>query len=93
MAGGNYAGEGIDMLKGVFIPDMKLPVSCIRCQYICNLISIHDDPGRSRHPLCPLVSVAAILDIDGDQLLTVEKGNNQNYACFSLLPVDDKAEG
>ena len=81
------------MLKGVFIPDVKFPQNCIRCQYVCSLISVNDQPAAKRHERCPLVSVAAILDIDGDQLLTVEKGNQQSYAFFSLLPVDDSNEG
>ena len=81
------------MLKGVFIPDMKFPGSCTRCQYVCSLIRSNPDPRGTRHDRCPLIAVKSILDIDGDQLLTLEKGENQNYAFFSLLPVDVKEEG
>ena len=74
--------------KGVFIPNMKLPASCGRCPYACGLIMKNEDPGFTRHKNCPMVSVTSILNIDGDELLTLRIGNTERVAYFSILPVD-----
>lgn len=75
------------MINGLFIPDMPLPESCIKCQVICGLICKNRNPTGGRHELCPLVGVKTILDIDGDQMVTLTDKNGEKSAFFAVLPL------